>query len=94
MVCSKKPIKHVQKNLQLYKINRKLDNKNKLYPKTTKGKLCLTKFSVVMSVYFGDSVLATAASLNSLLNQSLAPNEIILVVDGPISLNLEKLINS
>jgi len=93
LVCSKKPIKHVWKNLQLYKINRKLDNKNKLYSKTTKGKLCLTKFSVVMSVYFGDSVLATAASLNSLLNQSLVPNEIILVVDGPIPLNLEKLIN-
>lgn len=46
-----------------------------------------------MSVYFNDSVLAITEAVHSLLNQSLLPNEIIIVIDGPIPDILDKLIN-
>lgn len=56
-----------------------------------------TEFSVLMSVYFKDSPKFLWESLNSVLNQTLMPKEIVLVVDGnvPNELNqcISKLVN-
>ena len=52
----------------------------------------MVKFSVVMSVYYKDSASAFTEAVNSLLNQSLLPDEIIIVMDGPVPRNLDKLI--
>ena len=42
-------------------------------------------FSVLMSVYYGDKPEDVATALDSLLLQQLPPNQIVLVLDGPIS---------
>lgn len=44
----------------------------------------MMKFSVCMSVYKKDNLVFFKQSIDSLLNQTLLPSEIILVVDGPI----------
>jgi glycosyltransferase involved in cell wall biosynthesis len=49
-------------------------------------------FSVVMPVYKGDHLIFFQEAINSILNQSLLPNEIILVIDGPVKKPLEDLI--
>lgn len=50
-------------------------------------------FSVAMCVYGGDSAEWFDASLDSIINQTLPPNEIVLVVDGPISSELQTVID-
>ena len=45
-------------------------------------------FSVSMCVYKGDREDWFKRSVDSILNQSLRPNEVVLVVDGPISESL------
>lgn len=47
-----------------------------------------------MSVYYKDTPLAFTEAVNSLLNQSLSPDEIIIVVDGPVPRSLDKLIKN
>ena len=42
-------------------------------------------FSVIMSVYKSDNPEQLDVALDSIINQTLPPNEIILVVDGPVS---------
>jgi glycosyltransferase involved in cell wall biosynthesis len=42
-------------------------------------------FSVSMSVYSGDSSSSVKEAIASIIEQSLPPSEIILVVDGPVS---------
>lgn len=43
------------------------------------------KFSVLMSVYRNDRAEWLEESLNSIFNQTLAADEVVLVIDGPIS---------
>lgn len=46
------------------------------------------KFSVLMSVFGGDRPADLMATLESLLNQDLVANELVLVEDGPVSDNV------
>ena len=52
------------------------------------------KFSVVMSVYKNDKPEFLGAAIDSLLNQTVNPDEIIIICDGPITSRLENAINS
>lgn len=49
-------------------------------------------FSVLLSVYYKENPEYLALSLDSILNQTIIPNEIILVKDGPLTNELEKVI--
>lgn len=49
-------------------------------------------FSVCMSVYYGDNALFFKQSIDSLLSQTRKPDEIVLVVDGPIGGEINKMI--
>ena len=51
------------------------------------------KFSVLMSVYFKENPAYLAESLESIFNQTLLPNEVVLVEDGPLTAELENTIN-
>jgi len=42
------------------------------------------KFSVSMSVYNGDNPLIFRVAIESIFNQTLMPDEVVLVVDGPV----------
>ena len=42
-------------------------------------------FSVLMSIYINDDVDAVKVAIKSLLDQTLSPDEIVLVIDGPIN---------
>lgn len=50
------------------------------------------KFSVAMCVYGGDTPEHFDTAVSSVLNQTLVPNEIVLVVDGPIGDNLNTVV--
>lgn len=50
------------------------------------------KFSVSMCVYGGDNAEWFKTSVESVLNQTLVPNEIVLVVDGPVPDDLNTVI--
>ena len=50
------------------------------------------KFSVLMSVYKGDKAEFVKIALDSIINQTKKPDEIVLVEDGPVSEGLERLI--
>lgn len=45
----------------------------------------LPKLSCLGSVYSGSCVSETVASINSLINSDFSPDELVLVVDGPVS---------
>jgi hypothetical protein len=49
-------------------------------------------FSVAMSVYKNDNPEWLDVALESIINQTVKPNEIVLVVDGPISDELNSVI--
>lgn len=49
--------------------------------------------SVLMSVYYKETAPNLNASLASIMNQTLAPAEIVLVLDGPLTDALEQIIN-
>lgn len=51
------------------------------------------KFSVLMSVYKNDTPENVKLAIESLLNQTLLPNQIVIIADGPISKNLKELLN-
>ena len=53
----------------------------------------LPNFSVVLSIYNGDKLSWVAEAIDSIFNQSVAPNEIIVVLDGPIRADLRQKIN-
>ena len=53
-----------------------------------------TAFSVLLSVYSKEKETYLIDSLNSIINQTLPPNEIILVKDGPLPDKLNDIINS
>lgn len=48
------------------------------------------KFSVLMSVYGKDNPAWFRQALQSVLNQSVAPAEVVLAADGPLTEELEK----
>lgn len=52
------------------------------------------KFSVLMSVYHKEKAEHLDAALRSIINQSLQPAEIVLVKDGPLTPQLDKVIKS
>jgi len=53
----------------------------------------LPKFSVLMSVYEKDKPEFFRDAIDSVLSQTVKPDEIVLVKDGPVDANLEKVIN-
>ena len=52
------------------------------------------EFSVSMCVYGGDSPNNFREAVESILNQTLLPKEIVLVVDGPVPKELDVIIKS
>lgn len=50
-------------------------------------------FSVAMCVYGGDNAEHFRLAVESVLNQSVAPNEIVIVVDGQIPKNLQDIVS-
>ena len=50
------------------------------------------KFSVLMSVYKNDNFEYFSIALDSIINQTLVPNEIVIVIDGEIPETTEKVI--
>jgi glycosyltransferase involved in cell wall biosynthesis len=51
------------------------------------------EFSVLMSVYIKEKPWNLDQALKSVINQTIAPNEIILVEDGPLTLELKDIID-
>lgn len=51
------------------------------------------RFSVLMSVYIKEKPQYLEKSLESVFNQTLKPNEVVLVKDGPLTNELENIIN-
>ena len=52
------------------------------------------KFSVLISVYYKENPIFFKLALNSLLNQTLKPNEIVLVIDGQLTSELNTVIDN
>lgn len=50
------------------------------------------KFSVIMPVYFREQPENLQLAIESLLGQSLVPDEIVVVLDGPVGKSLQKVI--
>lgn len=50
------------------------------------------KFSVLMSVYKNDKTEYVKIALNSILNQTLKPDQYVIMIDGPIDDDLKKLL--
>ena len=50
------------------------------------------KFSVAMCVYGGDDPRWFAQAVDSILNQTAVPDEVVLVVDGPVPESLDQII--
>ena len=50
------------------------------------------KFSVLMPVYYKENPLFFKQALDSILNQTLLPDEIVIVKDGPLTAELEAII--
>lgn len=51
------------------------------------------KFSVLMSLYYKENPLFLEESLESIINQSLLPNEIVIIKDGELTKELDSVIN-
>lgn len=47
-------------------------------------------YSVLISVYYKEKPIYLKSALDSVLNQTLPPSEIILIKDGPLTVELEK----
>lgn len=54
----------------------------------------MKEFSVSMCVYGGDNPSWFSGAVDSIVNQTVRPNEIIIVVDGSIPLELDNIISS
>ena len=50
------------------------------------------KFSVILPLYINVQLKTFQKSFQSILNQTLKPNEIILILDGPIKDEIKKFI--
>lgn len=51
------------------------------------------EFTVLLSIYHKESPLFFEQSLNSIFNQTLQPSEVIIVKDGPLTKELDTIIN-
>lgn len=51
-----------------------------------------TKFSVLLSLYYKENPQSLKDSIESIINQTLPANEIVLVKDGPLTEDLEKIL--
>src|SRR5699024_4475222 len=51
------------------------------------------KYSVLMSLYDGENPEYLKPSINSMFQQTVEPNEIVLVLDGPINYNLQRIVD-
>ena len=49
-------------------------------------------FSVIMSVYKNDNPEQLDVALDSIINQTLPPSEIVVVVDGPVPETLSRVL--
>ncbi|MFV8291721.1 glycosyltransferase [Aerococcus viridans] len=54
----------------------------------------IEKYSVLMSLYQKENPEWFEASMDSMINQTIAPDEIVLVLDGPIKEDLMELVNN
>ena len=54
----------------------------------------MTKFSVLLSVYFRENPKYFKQAIDSIINQTVVPNEIVLIKDGPLTDDLNNLINN
>ncbi|MCC5894471.1 MAG: glycosyltransferase [Alkalibacterium sp.] len=54
--------------------------------------MTILKYSVLMSVYAGENPYYFKQSIESMLNQSLPPDEIIIVKDGMLTVDLENIV--
>jgi glycosyltransferase involved in cell wall biosynthesis len=52
----------------------------------------MTPFSVLLSVYYKENPLYFRISLDSIFNQTVLPTEIVLVKDGPLTSELDTVI--
>lgn len=52
------------------------------------------KYSVLMSVYYKESPLFLEQSINSMIEQTIKPDEIVLICDGKLTKELDEVINS
>ena len=73
----------------LFRWLREKDNQNWRPFVSVKRKKSLLPFSVAMCVYGGDNAEWFEQALASLVNQTVLPSEIVLVIDGPIGNGLE-----
>lgn len=53
----------------------------------------MSNFTVLMSVYYKDNPIYFRQSLTSVMNQTVRPNEIVLIKDGPLTSELDYVIN-
>lgn len=53
----------------------------------------MNKFSVLISVYYKENPLYFREALVSLMNQTVMPNEIVLIKDGPLTESLDTVLN-
>ncbi|WP_044210229.1 glycosyltransferase, partial [Flammeovirga sp. OC4] len=47
------------------------------------------KYSVLISIYYKENPLFLEQSIDSVLNQTIKPNEIVIVKDGPLTKELD-----
>ncbi len=52
-----------------------------------------TPFSVLLSLYYKESPIALQQSLDSIYNQTLLPNEVVIVKDGPLTNELDEVLD-
>lgn len=52
----------------------------------------MNKYSVLMSVYYKESPVNFKEGIDSMINQTVKPNDFVLVCDGPLSDELDKVI--
>ena len=51
------------------------------------------KFSVILPIYIKIDYIIFRKSFESILNQTLKPNEIIIIFDGPVKKNIQEYVN-
>ena len=82
--------------MKLFKFFRHNSDFNEIMNELSKTKKIINnvpKFSVAMCVYGGDNAEWFDTALGSLINQTVKPNEIVLVVDGAIPKDIQCIIN-
>lgn len=84
-----KLFKLTRDSIETEKINPLIDNKDVFQKKKEE----YPPFSVAMSVYGNDNAKWFDIALESIINQSVKPNEIVIVVDGPIPQDIHNIIN-